>query len=122
MGNSEVGHLNIGAGRIVWQELARINKAMRERVPFETLVQSTPRGRSVHTTLAPEWAAIVDLCQSPISVAEISAHLHIHLGVARVLVGDMEHSELISISAPITNDNGPDTTHLERLLHELEAL
>lgn len=31
MGNSEVGHLNIGAGRIIWQELARINKAVRER-------------------------------------------------------------------------------------------
>lgn len=31
MGNSEVGHLNIGAGRIVWQELARINKAVRDR-------------------------------------------------------------------------------------------
>jgi len=31
MGNSEVGHLNIGAGRIVYQELARINKAIRDR-------------------------------------------------------------------------------------------
>jgi 2,3-bisphosphoglycerate-independent phosphoglycerate mutase len=30
MGNSEVGHLNIGAGRVVYQELARINKACRE--------------------------------------------------------------------------------------------
>jgi 2,3-bisphosphoglycerate-independent phosphoglycerate mutase len=30
MGNSEVGHMNIGAGRVVWQELARINKAVRE--------------------------------------------------------------------------------------------
>ena len=30
MGNSEVGHLNSGAGRIVYQELARINKAIRE--------------------------------------------------------------------------------------------
>lgn len=29
MGNSEVGHLNLGAGRIVYQELARINKAIR---------------------------------------------------------------------------------------------
>ncbi|MCS6928763.1 MAG: 2,3-bisphosphoglycerate-independent phosphoglycerate mutase [Saprospiraceae bacterium] len=35
MGNSEVGHLNIGAGRIVWQELARINKAIREGI-FDT--------------------------------------------------------------------------------------
>jgi 2,3-bisphosphoglycerate-independent phosphoglycerate mutase len=31
MGNSEVGHLNIGAGRIVYQELARINKAVRRK-------------------------------------------------------------------------------------------
>jgi 2,3-bisphosphoglycerate-independent phosphoglycerate mutase len=31
MGNSEVGHLNIGAGRIVYQELTRINKSIRER-------------------------------------------------------------------------------------------
>jgi 2,3-bisphosphoglycerate-independent phosphoglycerate mutase len=30
MGNSEVGHINIGAGRVVYQELARINKAFRE--------------------------------------------------------------------------------------------
>src|SRR5438105_4747293 len=29
MGNSEVGHLNIGAGRIVYQELMRINKAIK---------------------------------------------------------------------------------------------
>ena len=30
MGNSEVGHLNIGAGRIVFQELSRINNAVRD--------------------------------------------------------------------------------------------
>ena len=35
MGNSEVGHLNIGAGRVVYQELARINKAVRERTLHE---------------------------------------------------------------------------------------
>ncbi|MCA8914254.1 MAG: 2,3-bisphosphoglycerate-independent phosphoglycerate mutase [Planctomycetes bacterium] len=29
-GNSEVGHLNLGAGRIVWQEITRINKDIRE--------------------------------------------------------------------------------------------
>lgn len=32
MGNSEVGHLNIGAGRVVYQELTRINRACREKV------------------------------------------------------------------------------------------
>ncbi len=30
MGNSEVGHLNIGAGRVVYQELTRISKDIRE--------------------------------------------------------------------------------------------
>ncbi len=30
MGNSEVGHLNLGAGRIVYQELQRINKAIKD--------------------------------------------------------------------------------------------
>lgn len=30
MGNSEVGHLNIGAGRVVYQEFTRINKAIRD--------------------------------------------------------------------------------------------
>jgi 2,3-bisphosphoglycerate-independent phosphoglycerate mutase len=34
-GNSEVGHLNIGAGRIVWQELSRIDKSIRDRSFFE---------------------------------------------------------------------------------------
>ena len=31
MGNSEVGHMNIGAGRVVDQELVRIGKSIRER-------------------------------------------------------------------------------------------
>jgi 2,3-bisphosphoglycerate-independent phosphoglycerate mutase len=35
MGNSEVGHLNIGAGRIVYQELTRINKSIRDSEFFE---------------------------------------------------------------------------------------
>ena len=30
MGNSEVGHMNIGAGRVVYQDLVRINKALEE--------------------------------------------------------------------------------------------
>lgn len=42
MGNSEVGHLNLGAGRIVYQELQRINVAIRtgELAANETLLES----------------------------------------------------------------------------------
>src|SRR5690606_36388329 len=35
MGNSEVGHLNIGAGRIVYQDLTRVTKAIRDGSFFE---------------------------------------------------------------------------------------
>ncbi|MEK7256293.1 MAG: 2,3-bisphosphoglycerate-independent phosphoglycerate mutase, partial [Bacteroidota bacterium] len=54
MGNSEVGHLNIGAGRIVYQELARINKAVRERelhnhpVLLNALRFAKENGKPVH--------------------------------------------------------------------------
>ncbi|MFA5658207.1 MAG: 2,3-bisphosphoglycerate-independent phosphoglycerate mutase, partial [Oscillospiraceae bacterium] len=35
MGNSEVGHTNIGAGRIVYQELTRITKSIKDGNFFE---------------------------------------------------------------------------------------
>lgn len=35
MGNSEVGHLNLGSGRIIYQDLTRINLAIRDRQFFE---------------------------------------------------------------------------------------
>ena len=47
MGNSEVGHLNIGAGRIVYQELARINRAIADGSlqTNETLLQALEQTR-----------------------------------------------------------------------------
>lgn len=47
-GNSEVGHLNIGAGRIVWQELSRINKAIQDGSFFENeeLVDAVKKAKS----------------------------------------------------------------------------
>jgi len=38
MGNSEVGHLNLGAGRVVYQDFTRISKAIREGRLFENPV------------------------------------------------------------------------------------
>jgi 2,3-bisphosphoglycerate-independent phosphoglycerate mutase len=54
MGNSEVGHMNIGAGRVVDQELVRIAKAIRERklgqVPAlkEALEYAKQNNKAVH--------------------------------------------------------------------------
>ena len=43
MGNSEVGHLNLGAGRIVYQELQRINVNIREGEFFQNKKSTHPR-------------------------------------------------------------------------------
>jgi len=54
MGNSEVGHLNMGAGRVVYQELTRISKAIRDgdffsnAVLSQTMEQVAREGRSLH--------------------------------------------------------------------------
>ncbi|TVX99146.1 2,3-bisphosphoglycerate-independent phosphoglycerate mutase [Cohnella terricola] len=48
MGNSEVGHLNIGAGRIVYQDLTRISKSIRDQDFFEnpTLLEAVRHAKS----------------------------------------------------------------------------
>lgn len=54
MGNSEVGHMNLGAGRIVYQNLARINKAVREKtlgkekVLLDTFKYAKENNKKVH--------------------------------------------------------------------------
>lgn len=54
MGNSEVGHMNIGAGRVVYQELARINKAVRDGelaqnpTLLKALEQAKTSGKALH--------------------------------------------------------------------------
>jgi 2,3-bisphosphoglycerate-independent phosphoglycerate mutase len=54
MGNSEVGHLNIGAGRVVFQELTRIDLAIEDKTLFENPALSAAidaavsGGRAIH--------------------------------------------------------------------------
>lgn len=47
MGNSEVGHLNIGAGRVVWQDVVRIDQTIKkgEMNKVENLVKSFQRAK-----------------------------------------------------------------------------
>jgi 2,3-bisphosphoglycerate-independent phosphoglycerate mutase len=49
MGNSEVGHLNIGAGRVVDQDIVRISKAIDKReLDHNDVFVSAVKGRNVH--------------------------------------------------------------------------
>lgn len=80
MGNSEVGHLNIGAGRIVYQELARINKSIEDgslasnEILNEALERAVKDNRRVHLmglvsdggvhSHIQHLLALVDICES----------------------------------------------------------
>ncbi len=54
MGNSEVGHLNIGAGRVVYQDLVKINLAVKDgslyenKVLVNALKYAKTEGKAVH--------------------------------------------------------------------------
>ncbi len=50
MGNSEVGHLTIGSGRILYQDLMRVNQAIEDGSLFDSpeLCAAFERGRRVH--------------------------------------------------------------------------
>lgn len=52
MGNSEVGHLNIGAGRIVYQDLTRINKSIEDGSFYtnESLLKAIENVKKNHST------------------------------------------------------------------------
>ncbi len=53
MGNSEVGHLNLGAGRIVYQDLTRINKSIKDgeigkNPVLKEAMQKAAEGKTLH--------------------------------------------------------------------------
>ena len=54
MGNSEVGHLNIGAGRVVYQDITRISRAIRtgeffsNQVLLDAMQEAVKRGSALH--------------------------------------------------------------------------
>lgn len=92
-------------------------------LPLETMVRVSGLGTSAAPRLALERKKIVSLASEPLSIAEISAHLSIPLGVARVLVGDMVEEGLLESHKPaVAAGERPDLKLLERVLDGLQAL
>ncbi|MFD7033398.1 DUF742 domain-containing protein [Streptomyces sp. NPDC059917] len=88
-------------------------------LPLEALVQTVPSpwpGATGH----PEHDRILALCVRPTSVAEVSALLHLPIGVARVLLSDLSGMGLVSVTEP-TGD-APSTTLIERVLSGLHSI
>ncbi|MDQ7907219.1 DUF742 domain-containing protein [Phytohabitans sp. ZYX-F-186] len=72
------------------------------------------------SSLAPELRTIMALCAEPISVAEISARARLHLGVTRILVGDLRAAGYLDVHAREAARPDPDT--ILRVIRGLRAI
>ncbi|GAA4435876.1 DUF742 domain-containing protein [Phytohabitans houttuyneae] len=72
------------------------------------------------SSLAPELRTIMALCAEPISVAEISARARLHLGVTRILVGDLRAAGYLDVHARDAARPDPDT--ILRVIRGLRAI
>jgi hypothetical protein len=94
-------------------------------INLETQVTARPQWSSWTSPplarLAPELQAIVMLCAEPTSVAEISARLRLHLGVTKILVGDLRATGHLDVHiVDIKDTHDPDL--IMRVIHGLRAI
>jgi hypothetical protein len=87
-------------------------------IGMETQVTAHPGARPGR--LPPESRAIVALCAEPLSVAEISAKLRLHLGVTRVLVGDLRAAGQLDVH--VLRHEFPDPETILRVIRGLRAI
>ncbi len=112
-----------GAGmRVRPYALTRGRTRATTDIPIETVLVLTPTGREKVGRLGMEPGAILDLCRTPMSVAEVSAHLDIPLGVIRVLAGDLCDEGLLDFNREHASGERPSLRLLERVFDGLQAL
>jgi hypothetical protein len=94
-------------------------QAVDPSIGVETQVTARPDRPSA--SLAPELAAIVALCAEPVSVAEISARLRMHLGVTRILVADLREAGQLHVhTMDVTRPHSPEI--IMRVMRGLRAI
>ncbi|GAA4710450.1 DUF742 domain-containing protein [Pedococcus ginsenosidimutans] len=93
-------------------------------LPIEATLEVQPSGRSANWPEGHMSGRIIELCATSQSVAEVSAKLHIPLGVARVLLGDLITAGHLKTRATISEDTTTDERRelIERTLSGLRAL
>lgn len=95
-----------------------------ESLPIEALVRATGPAAP---TCTPEERRILDLTSGQyLSIAEVSAHMKLPVGVVRVLVGDLADADLVRIDGLTANESAynPASTLsvLESVLNGISAL
>jgi hypothetical protein len=86
------------------------------------LVVATRPAAPTDPGIGPEHHTIVRLCQRPLSVAEVAAHLDLPVGIVRVLLGDLLDRELILARAPQPASHMPTERIFQAVINGLRAL
>ena len=97
-------------------------RPIRGKFDLISLVIATRSALSLEVGLGPEHLAIVGLCQRPLSVAEVAAHLDLPLGTIRVLLGDLLERDLVEVREPQQGTALPDDSVYEAVINGLRAL
>lgn len=88
-----------------------------------SLVVSTgPVPAEEEARLQPEHLAILELCQSAQSVAEIAGYLDLPAGTVRVMLGDLLDKGLVRVEKPQPETNMSDTRMYQAVIDGLRAL
>lgn len=82
-----------------------------------SLVVATGRAEG---PLDPEHAHALGLCQAPISVAEVAAHLGLPVVVTKILLSDLVDCDAVTIGTTRAADDPTDISLLEKLLDGLQ--
>ncbi|MGB8860569.1 MAG: DUF742 domain-containing protein [Ilumatobacteraceae bacterium] len=89
---------------------------------FETMLQATGAGREALTAMKFERAVILRLCQTdPLSVAELSARMHVPIGVVRVVAADLVSEGMLESFQPSANV-ADDVLLITRLIAGVRSL
>ncbi|MFE3198139.1 DUF742 domain-containing protein [Embleya sp. NPDC055664] len=72
--------------------------------------------------MGPEPAAIVRMCEQPLSMAEISAHMRLPTSVLTLVLADMVTAGELEARAPIPAASLPDIDLLKAVMHGLQRL
>jgi hypothetical protein len=87
-----------------------------------SLIVATGAVSGAELGLGPEHAAIVRMCGTPLSVAEIAAHLDLPVGIVRVMLGDLLDRSLIRARDPEPAAQMPRDELFEAVINGLRAL
>ncbi len=87
-----------------------------------TLVVTVRSDADAAFLVEPEYTEILHMCQTPLSVAEVSAKLNLPMAVVKVLLSDLIEQNLVVFRSPPVRTPTPDRKLLQAVLDGIRRL